>query len=63
MPNSYAIWGPSGWSLALPFELVARAPFNGPLRLRLPQHDVIIGPELAQHLRVILEPEPSGASS
>jgi DtxR family Mn-dependent transcriptional regulator len=55
--------GSLGLVPGVPFELVARAPFNGPLRLRLPQHDVIIGPELAQHLRVILEPEPSGASS
>lgn len=45
------------------FELIARAPFNGPLRLRLARHDVIIGPELAQHIRVALEPEAEGGSS
>jgi len=35
-----------------PFELVNRAPFNGPLRLKLGQHEQVIGAELAAALWV-----------
>jgi DtxR family Mn-dependent transcriptional regulator len=36
----------------VPFELVNRAPFNGPLRLRLGDHEQVIGNELANALWV-----------
>ena len=35
------------------FEIVGRAPFNGPLRLRLEREEVVIGIELAQALWVV----------
>jgi DtxR family Mn-dependent transcriptional regulator len=35
------------------FELINRAPFNGPLRLRIGQHEQVIGSELAAALWVI----------
>jgi DtxR family Mn-dependent transcriptional regulator len=35
-----------------PFELINRAPFNGPLRLKIGQHEQIIGAELAAALWV-----------
>ena len=35
-----------------PFELVARAPFNGPMRLRLDREEIVIGAELAKSLWV-----------
>ena len=38
-------------------RLVARAPFSGPLHLRLGQRDCFIGPELAGALRVCAEDE------
>lgn len=38
-------------------ELVSRAPFSGPLHLRLGQRDCFIGPELAAVLRVCAEDE------
>ena len=38
-------------------ELVSRAPFSGPLHLRLGQRDCFIGPELASVLRVCAEDE------
>ena len=38
-------------------ELVSRAPFSGPLHLRLGQRDCFIGPELAGVLRVCAEDE------
>jgi DtxR family transcriptional regulator, Mn-dependent transcriptional regulator len=34
------------------FEIVGRAPFNGPLRLRLGREEVVLGSELAQSLWV-----------
>jgi DtxR family Mn-dependent transcriptional regulator len=34
------------------FEIVARAPFNGPLRLRVGRDDVVVGLELAKSLWV-----------
>ena len=33
-----------------PFEIVGRAPFNGPMRLRLDHEEVVLGAELAQSL-------------
>lgn len=60
-PEQLRYLGSLGLVPGTAFELIARAPFNGPLRLRLAQHDVIIGPELAQHIRVLPEPEPSDA--
>lgn len=33
-------------------ELISRAPFNGPLRLKINQHEQVIGTELASALRV-----------
>jgi DtxR family Mn-dependent transcriptional regulator len=36
-----------------PFELVSRAPFNGPLRLKTGRHEQIIGAELAAALWVL----------
>lgn len=33
-----------------PFEMVGRAPFNGPMRLRLDRDEVVLGAELAQSL-------------
>ena len=35
------------------FEIVGRAPFNGPLRLRLEREEVVLGIELAQALWVV----------
>ncbi len=35
-----------------PFEVVGRAPFNGPMRLRLDREEVVIGAELARSLWV-----------
>ncbi len=35
-----------------PFEVVGRAPFNGPMRLRLERDEVVIGAELARSLWV-----------
>lgn len=35
-----------------PFEVVGRAPFNGPMRLRLDREEVVIGAELAKALWV-----------
>ncbi len=35
------------------FELVNRAPFNGPLRLKIDQHEQVIGSELAAALWVV----------
>jgi DtxR family Mn-dependent transcriptional regulator len=40
------------------FELVNRAPFNGPLRLRVGQHEQVIGKELADALWVGEPPPP-----
>ncbi len=62
-PEQLRYLGSLGLVPGTPFELIARAPFNGPLRLRLAQHDVIIGPELAQHIRVLPEPESGGTAS
>ncbi len=42
------------------FELVSRAPFNGPLRLKSDQHEQVIGKELAAALWVHC-PEPGAA--
>jgi DtxR family Mn-dependent transcriptional regulator len=42
------------------FELVNRAPFNGPLRLKIGQHEQVIGAELAAALWV-LAPDPVAA--
>ncbi len=61
-PEQLRYLGSLGLVPGASFELIARAPFNGPLRLRLAQHDVIIGLELAHHIRVLLEPESSGTS-
>ncbi len=61
-PEQLRYLGSLGLVPGTPFELVARAPFNGPLRLRLAQHDVIIGQELAHHIRVLLDPEAPSAS-
>ena len=36
-------------------SLLSRAPFNGPLRLRIDGHEQVIGHELAQVLRVSKE--------
>ena len=36
-----------------PFEIVGRAPFNGPMRLRLDREEVVLGAELAQSLWVL----------
>ncbi|WP_376790733.1 metal-dependent transcriptional regulator [Thermoflexus sp.] len=58
-PEQLRYLGSLGLVPGTSFELVARAPFNGPLRLRLAQHDVIIGLELAHHIRVLMEPESS----
>lgn len=54
-PEQLRYLGSLGLVPGAAFELIARAPFNGPLRLRLAPHDVIIGPELAQHIRVVPE--------
>ena len=35
-----------------PFEIVGRAPFNGPMRLRLGREEVVLGAELARSLWV-----------
>jgi DtxR family Mn-dependent transcriptional regulator len=35
-----------------PVELITRAPFNGPLRLRIEKHEQVIGMELARAIRV-----------
>ncbi len=40
------------------FELVNRAPFNGPLRLKIGQHEQVIGVELAAALWVTASPPP-----
>jgi DtxR family Mn-dependent transcriptional regulator len=52
------------------FELVNRAPFNGPLRLKVKQHEQVIGAELAAALWVVasgpvpaLPAEKAGRSS
>ncbi|MCB0155280.1 MAG: metal-dependent transcriptional regulator [Anaerolineae bacterium] len=37
------------------FELVNRAPFNGPIRLRIGQHEQVIGAELSAALWVVAE--------
>ena len=42
-----------------PFELVSRAPFNGPLRLKIGRGEQIIGAELAGALWVQCPPPPS----
>ncbi len=38
-----------------PFELINRAPFNGPLRLKLARHEQVIGAELAAAIWVSTE--------
>ncbi len=43
-----------------PFELVNRAPFNGPLRLRLDRHEQVIGHELAAAIWVVAHPPSRG---
>lgn len=37
-----------------PVDLISRAPFNGPLRLRIERHEQVIGTELAAVLRVFM---------
>lgn len=39
----------------VPFELVGRAPFNGPMRLRIGRDDVVLGVELTKALWVTVE--------
>lgn len=62
-PEQLRYLGSLGLVPGTTFELIARAPFNGPLRLRLAHHDVIIGLELARHIRVVLETETPGVPS
>lgn len=45
------------------FELVNRAPFNGPLRLRIDQHEQVIGVELAAALWVTSTTPSAGPHS
>ncbi|RMF04326.1 MAG: ferrous iron transport protein A, partial [Chloroflexi bacterium] len=44
-----------------PFELVNRAPFNGPLRLKLGRREQVIGNELAAALWVACPENPLAA--
>lgn len=46
-----------------PFELINRAPFNGPFRLKVGRHEQIIGTELAAALWVLTPPPPHSVSS
>jgi DtxR family transcriptional regulator, Mn-dependent transcriptional regulator len=50
-----------GLTPGAPFELVSRAPFNGPLRLKIGQHEQVIGKELAAALWVYCPAEPGTA--
>jgi DtxR family Mn-dependent transcriptional regulator len=40
-----------------PIKLISRAPFNGPLRLRINGHEQVIGHELATGIRVSVDQE------
>jgi DtxR family Mn-dependent transcriptional regulator len=45
-----------------PFELLNRAPFNGPLRLQIGRHEQVIGVELAAALWVLPTPKETNAT-
>lgn len=47
----------------VPFELVNRAPFNGPLRLKIGQHEQVIGAELAAAIWVTSSTPPRSPST
>ncbi|MFO7321645.1 MAG: metal-dependent transcriptional regulator [Chloroflexota bacterium] len=55
--NMLSYLGELGLKPGTRFELVARAPFNGPLQLRLGDQTCVIGHELAGVLRVCTERE------
>jgi DtxR family Mn-dependent transcriptional regulator len=49
-PEKLKYFGTLGLVPGVPVEIAGRAPFNGPIRLRLGREEVVLGMELAKSL-------------